>query len=507
MENEGDGSANADGNNESNDCDEIFELNDEVLRRLKSNDPGVANVWLNGKNWIEGAGQAIANSTCLRKLSIWLERGDEGFWYPLFKALARNRSIEEFSLFEDGPSFFEDDDISDLVPFFKNNSNLRSVDFASCVMHKPFGIDSIIEVLSACKTDQLERINIGGIWCTEEKSARFIDLVGKQQKLLKLELSDLLNQQRDMLSTVAHDALAELLDNPASILQELRINPYGVMDIITEALIGNETLTTLELSGSYIEAEELMEFADALQYCSLNKLSLNSTYINDECVSYLGTALANNETTLEYLDLGCNYEITVDGWRGFSKCLESSNFALRELDLRQCAMNETKAAVIFSALAGNSSLQILHVASYAQVWNSTDGVWDVLAQTLCNTSSIESIAFSSNHALHTLDICSEVGRVREDVVSLLKMNKNESKAETARRKILKYYFLDEKLTGHVFPRMLESVLPCAIGWVCRDHHGFSTMYNLLRCLPSIVSNSSYGLHTSGAKKRKLCVAK
>jgi hypothetical protein len=131
-----------------------------------------------------------------------------------------------------------------------------------------------------------------------------------------LELSDLLNQQRDMLLTVACGALAELLYNPASILQELRIEPNCcVMGIITEALIDNETLTTLDLSGSYIEAEELMEFVVALQYCSLNKLSLNSTYINDEAaVSYLGTALVNNKTMLEYLDLGCNESITVDGW-------------------------------------------------------------------------------------------------------------------------------------------------------------------------------------------------
>lgn len=155
MENEGDGP--------------FVELNEEILCRLERNDPGVAKLSICGKNWIEGAGLAIAKSTCLKELCIWLERGDEGYRDPLFRSLAHNRSIETFSLFEDGPSFFDDFYISDLAPFVKNNGKLRCIEFGSFVMHQPFGIKYISEVLSSCKPDQLERIKIHGIFCTDEE--------------------------------------------------------------------------------------------------------------------------------------------------------------------------------------------------------------------------------------------------------------------------------------------------------------------------------------------------
>ncbi len=192
MENEGDGSIIAN--------DQWFELNEEILSRIERHDPSVVTLSICGKKWIDSAGLAIANSTCLKKLCIWLERGDEGYWDPLFRSLAHNRSIETFSLFEDGPSFFDDFYISDLTPFFKNNDKLRCIEFGSFVMHKPFGMKYISEALSSCKPDQLERIKIHGIFCTDEESVNFIDLLSKQQNLYQLDLSDLLNQQRDCLS-------------------------------------------------------------------------------------------------------------------------------------------------------------------------------------------------------------------------------------------------------------------------------------------------------------------
>lgn len=496
MQSEGDGATNA--------ADQWFELSKEALSRLERNDPGVTRLSICGNNWIDGAHRAIANSTCLKNLSIWLERGDEGFWYPLFSSLATNRSIEKFSLFEDGPSFFEDDSISDLAPFFKNNNNLRSIEFGSLVQHKPFGIDIIIKALSSCKSDQLEHIKIYGIFCTDEESAEFIDLVGKQQRLRTLDLGDLFNQQRDVLSIVAHVALTNLLESPASTIQDLRIQPTGgVLNRLADVLLSEETLTSLDLSHGFLCAEEMIEFFDALPSCSLVKLSMSGSYFNDECITLIGNALADNDV-LEYLDLSDNYEITAAGWREFSKCLRNPYSALVELDLRQCSIDDERAAVIVSALASNSCLKILHLKCF-RTTETKDSAWEVLSHLLCDTSSIDSIAFSSNHTIHTIDICSGEEGAPEDVISLLEMNKNESNAGSARRKILKYKFSEEKSSMHVFARMPEAVLPCAIGWVGRDRHGYSAMYNLLRCLPSIVCGSSSDGHNAavGTKKRKV----
>jgi hypothetical protein len=495
MENEGGGPITA------------FELNEEILGRMERNDPSVANIWISEKNWIEGAGLAIAKSTCLKKLSLWAE-GEFDDWIPRFckKWLQRNRSIETFSLIEDRSFYFCDSAISCLAPFFNHNHNLRSVSFSCLGEYKYWDIEYIMKVLSACKNDQLERIELYHVKGSGAEVVGFLNMLcTKQQNLLQLDLSDLFEHQDDAWTTAPYAALANLLESPATKIQELRIQ-LGGLDTLADVLMSNETLTSLDLSYSSLCEEGLLEFVDVLPTCSLEKLSMNSTYIGDNELNLIGTALAENET-LKHLDLSDSYEITAAGWQEFSKCLKNPHSALEELDLRGCQIDDEKAAAIFSILSENSCLEILHMKTHNRTAVTTHQVWKVLFRALCDTSSIDSIAFSSNHALHTLDICSEENGAPEDVISLLEMNKHDSKAETARRKILKHHLPEGKSKLQVFARMPETVMPCALGWIGRDHHGFSVMYNVLQSLPSFVGNSITGHNAAGMKKRKLlCTA-
>ena len=73
-------------------------LNEETLRRLERNDPGVAHLAIEENNWIQGAGHAIGNNIFLVRIEITVSNSenhqDDGRWLDeLCRGLARNRSI------------------------------------------------------------------------------------------------------------------------------------------------------------------------------------------------------------------------------------------------------------------------------------------------------------------------------------------------------------------------------------------------------------------------------
>ena len=226
---------------------------------------------------------------------------------------------------------------------------------------------------------------------------------------------------------------------------------------------------------------EFFNLVDVLHSCSLQRLSLHSNRINDEDISYLGRALVNNKTTLKYLNLCESDGITTGGWREFSNCLRSPNCVLEELNIRHCYIDDDSAAVIISALTGNSHLKQLYMLSDTGGIEFTGTVWRVLDRVLCDTTSIDSIAFSSNHTIHTIDICSEDEGAPDHIVSLLEMNNNASNAESSRRKILTHWFFEGKFTLEL-ALLPNNVLPFGLEWVGRDRFGYSTMHNVMRRL-------------------------
>ena len=109
--------------------------------------------------------------------------------------------------------------------------------------------------------------------------------------------------------------------------------------------------------------------------------------------------------------------------------------------------------------------------------------WTALSHVLCDKSSID-VTYSSNHTLQKLDDgLGGIDHLPNDLVSLLDMNRNNTKAETARQKILEYHLLRDGVNVEAFVDMDVKVLPLAMAWIGRDRTGFQVLFRLLQNAP------------------------
>ena len=135
-----------DNESESDDDEDYYELDEDIMRRLKDNDPDVHNIEVHFSpddedvfdattlDW-EKDGVAIAENTHLKKLYT-----DDGWHHEdesqlanakaFCIALSKNRSIKHFSM--GGWPLGVEDTCSILSPFFEHNINLRSFGLHSC---------------------------------------------------------------------------------------------------------------------------------------------------------------------------------------------------------------------------------------------------------------------------------------------------------------------------------------------------------------------------------------
>lgn len=77
-----------------------LELNEETLRRLERNDPGVAHLRIDDSQGFEGVGRAISSSIYLFKLEIVFTSplGENPFLDEVCRGLALNRSVQWLTL-------------------------------------------------------------------------------------------------------------------------------------------------------------------------------------------------------------------------------------------------------------------------------------------------------------------------------------------------------------------------------------------------------------------------
>jgi len=138
--------------------------------------------------------------------------------------------------------------------------------------------------------------------------------------------------------------------------------------------------------------------------------------------------------------------------------------------LSHAHINDTTATSLADALVDNSNIKELLLDGNNAI---TINGWSAFSSVLCNTSSIVS-TFRSNHTLQKL--CGEMYEdheclVPEDVASLLRLNRKNSKSQAARLKIIKSHFR-EGFTVQPFVdtdwNMDRAVLPHAIAWMSRS---------------------------------------
>jgi len=340
--------------------------------------------------------------------------------------------------------------------------------------------------------------------------------------------------------------LAKLLESPSSKIQTLRLACVDTVDddcvaILSNALMMNNTVKTLQLSPTYVESSSFIDtvtgwhiFSEVLSRptSSLETLDIESTYIDNDGLYYLSDALSHNKT-LKELNLGglCGGLVSIAGWRHFLVCLEHDKFALVDLRIHSCDIDDELAASIAKSLSTNTSLKKLDMSYNDSItsagWVAFFGVLlsctsccslqymnlrgnkgqkeleIILPRALCDESSIGSI-FSSNHTLHTI-LMNE--RWSQEIYSLLEMNENNNKWEVAHQKSLRCFSIGEASTAiKEIADLPESVLPLALGWIGRgkDRTGFSLMYKLVHGFPPLVEirKADDIPPPTGMKKRK-----
>ncbi|KAL7550693.1 hypothetical protein ACHAWF_013908 [Thalassiosira exigua] len=278
-------------------------------------------------------------------------------------------------------------------------------------------------------------------------------------------------------------------------LQKLMLggNPLGNTEAIMLADIlqsSTQQLTTLNLAYcSYIRSQGWQALFDSLKspHCKLQVLHLSSNeiHLKDAEVSNLANALENN-SVLKILGLNSNCKITASGWEAFVACLGNPGSALEEVDLGYNVIDPHGMDFFANSLRDNNKLRELILFPGCEA-SETPGFepvykYDSLADVLCNRTSI-SATFHSNHTLQRMFRSDIFESRREeslpnDVKSCLKLNRENTNFQSARRKIIQIHFSGFSMQH--FAEMELKTLPHAIGWMAADGYGISLLFRFLR---------------------------
>ena len=262
---------------------EVVDVDENVLQRLKQNDPTISGVHItlftkedkscfNSIDWKED-GKCIANNTHLKKLRVVLGQ-DKSMRQQLqyfFSSIHQNRSIEELEITSDR-------------------------------IDKEFGM-FIIEGL--CGHSSLIRLKI----------------------------------RRGKLESAGCEALGKVLSHPKSKLKELCVPEYHLNDdafkILCNALLGNSTIKSLYLTNNQVSSIGLQALSTVLRHpnCTLTNVCLSSTSLNDESANVLGSALRGS--TVKKLNLSYNRTISRAGWQTLLNQLQHSSIDCLDLYTNQ----------------------------------------------------------------------------------------------------------------------------------------------------------------------------
>lgn len=331
--------------------------NVEILRKIKSNDPGFQELDLfrscdEDQDYVptgEGLGRLgyfVGNNVILKKLSIWdlREGADEDERYgcdsrldsveAFFKGLSRNKSIETLELHCE---LLGGDIFRMIGPFLNNNHNLTKL-----------------------RLGEYELSEFG------REEARHLSLaLGRCSKSLRVF---------DASCIELGDAIC------ADIAVGLSVHPQ---------------LTVIHLNGNRIGRTNCIALGTLLRWTTteLEVLSLQGNSIDDEGVKVLTSTLTNN-TRLTTLDLSYNPWVSNVGWRSLSTLLSTTN--LKNLQLNSNFIDDETAFLFAGALLQNDTLESLVLTGHRNTM--TTAGWSAFSQLLCDTSSINS-TFLSNHTI------------------------------------------------------------------------------------------------------------
>ena len=483
-----------------------------ALDDLKRYDYAFTGLQIDGNHWIERAANVISNHKELYGIHIDVSYAgsfmcrDNNWLGDLCNGISQNRSIGSLSF--EGDSYNMDVDIFQiLMPFLENNANLHHIELHEFDLSQ-IVFPSFISALSKCGGFNLVHISLNDINCSDEAAAIIFNVLNTWENLGYLCFSE-----NEYIGVEGCTALSNLLTNPATCLHSLAFS-YNDLDdeclaIVSNALMINTTVEYLELSGNENVTSWRTCFPAIFSphTCSVKRLVLIETNLTDDDVICLGTALIGNKT-LKLLTLVDNASITLVGWQGLMQGLRNHSSVLEHLSVDECNIDADGGRMIVTALAENSSLKELTMFQN----NLTTVIWDDFYWVLCDESSIQS-TYSSNHTLERIWLRPWLHHdddVPDYILRLLKMNRNEDKAQVARQKILENYFYeggnvrDNAYQISVFAQMSKALMPFALEWIGNDDIGFSLMYKVVRGIPTLFGIGHGQQQRAGAKKRRKC---
>ena len=286
-------------------------------------------------------------------------------------------------------------------------------------------------------------------------------------------------------------ALSSVLRHPNSKLEKLDISYNSIGDIginaLANALENNSTIKELDLSHNSIGDIGVIALSSVLRHpnSKLEKLDIENNSIGDIGINALTHALLNN-SMLKELTIEENPDITQAGWINFSSVLRNPTSALEFIEASHKSINDEVAHSFADALSENKTLEELYLGICPPGYDckiTPDG-HVAMTNILCNTSSILS-TFNSNHTLvaicHTFDEPFK-DYLPNDLLSMLKINRENSVSQAARLKIINTHFSGSDIIMQPFLEMNLSVRPHAIAWMAKDMHS----YVLLRAMPSLL---------------------
>jgi len=344
--------------------DEVIELDENTLQRLKKNDSSVTHLslslsasdqnyhnYFNDIDW-KVDGDCIASNTHLKKLHI----------------------------------------IGSIPADHKHNRRQLLEDFFSC-MNRNRSIN-VIDINSAC-------FEFGG------------DLIEGLQGHPSINRLDVSVSYSKKLGSKGYSVLGKVLQHTRCKLNDLRLTNCKLDDegisIVCDALLGNSTLKKLDLSDngqiSPIGWTALSAFLQSTK-CNLIELKLFRTGINDEGADILGNALhvssvkvlhlscyhenigsvgwqtLLNQSALKSLDISCNSSITPEGWESLFNSLQRRGTKLVELNIAENNIGYEGLDALGKLISNMNTLKILcmndmvYTDDEAWVWVSFfDTMW------------------------------------------------------------------------------------------------------------------------------------
>jgi len=399
----------------------VYELSDEVLERIKSNDHKLTSLKLLGssttnthhesellsllrsRELCEKAGALIGSNTHLNELYIDTEddidRGLEENFDKFLMGVANNRSLTKLNLgyVSDGPNV-----IKVLKPLFENCA-LTTISFENCTSTQTWYLSSFLSKKNNNERGTLKHLSLDGTRgdnpIDDYDAAILITTLGMYHCIETLTLNwTTINEK-------SSNALSNMLSNPNCTLKELTLeyNEFDDEQVSTfaEGILGNNKLGMMNLRGSNaITSDGWKRFFNILRPATLgalHTLCLDKNNIDDEVVTIFMEVFANNNI-LKELDLGNSTSITTVGWQALASLFLNPNSAIEKISIANARSSFDDDAVI----AWTNALSQSKNATLKEMWFSPRGItsrgWLSLENLVCNKTSVDTL-YDSNHAL------------------------------------------------------------------------------------------------------------